>query len=114
MGRGAAEEAGDLTERSTEAADMKGKWVMLRLHAIGTLLSLHRGFSGGIPELVVVHVLVWQVPRCCHSLGIPSISGGIGAVDVAHDVGGYRWTPPHTLPYPQLDQGVATGSLVLA
>ena len=47
MGRGAAEDAGDSLERLTEAEDMRDKWVMLRLCAIGTLLSLHQGFSGG-------------------------------------------------------------------
>ena len=114
MGRGAAEETGDSLERSTEAEDMWDEWRMLRQLTAGLLLSLHRGFSGGIPELVVVHALVWLVPKCCHFQGTLSTSGGIGVVDVAHDVSGYGWTPPHTLLYPQLDQEVATDSSVLA
>ena len=75
-------------------------------------LSLHQDFSGGIPELVVAHALAWQVPKCCHSLGTLSISRGIGAADMAHDVGGYGWTPLHTPLLLQLDQGVAESSLV--
>ena len=88
MGKGAAEEAGDSLERLTEAEDMWSEWVMWRQCAIDSLLSLHRGFSGGIPELVVAHAPAWQVPKCYHFQDIPSTSGGIGAVDVAHDVGG--------------------------
>ena len=37
IGRGAAEEAGDSTERLTEAEDMEGEWGMLKLFAIGCL-----------------------------------------------------------------------------
>ena len=114
MGRGAAEEAGDSLERSTEAEDMGSEWRMLRQFVTGPLLSLHRGFSGGIPELVVAHAPAWLVPKCCHSLGILSTSGGIEAVNVAHDVGGCGWIPLCTLLFPQLDQGVATNSLALA
>ena len=114
MGKGAAEEAGDSLERLTEAEDMWNEWVMLRQCAIDPLLSLHRAFSGCIPELVVAHAPAWQVPMCCHSQGSPSTLGGIGAVDVAHDVSGCRWTPLHTLPFLQLGQGVAVNSLILA
>ena len=113
IGRGATEDAGDSFERLTEAEDMRDKWGMLRPLAIWVLLSLHWGFSGDIPELVVVHVPVWQVPKCCHSLDSLSTSGDTGAVDVAHDVGGYGWTPPCILLHPQLDQGVVANSLVL-
>ena len=114
MGRGAAEETGDSLERSTEAEDMWDEWRMLRQLAAGLLLLLHRGFSGGIPELAVVHVPAWQVPKCYHFQGILSTSGGIGAVDVAHDVGGYGWIPLGTLPFLQLNQGVAWNSLIRA
>ena len=114
MGRGAAEETGDSLERSTEAEDMWDEWRMLRQLAAGLLLSLHRGFSGGIPELVVAHAPAWPVPKCCHFQGILSTSGGIGAVDVAHDVGGCGWIPLRTLPFLQLDQGVAWNNLICA
>ena len=87
---------------------------MLKLLAIWGFLSLYWGFSGGIPELVVMHVPVWQAPKCCHSLGILSTSGGIGAVDMARDISGCGQTPLRTLPFPQLDQGVAMNSLALA
>ena len=79
-----------------------------------SLLSLLWGFFGGILELVVAHVPAWQVPMCCHSQDSPSTSGGSGAVNVAHDVGGCGWTPLHTLLFPQRDQGVAKNSLALA
>ena len=87
---------------------------MSRWFVTGLLLSLHWGFSGGIPEVVVVHAPVWPVPKCCHFQGIPSTSGGIGAVDMAHDVGGCGWIPLRTLPFLQLDQGVAWNSLIRA
>ena len=87
---------------------------MLKWLITGPLLSLCRGFFGGIPELVVVHALAWQAPKCCCFQGILSTLEGIGAVDVARDVGGYGWTPPRTLPYPQLSQEVAMDSSVLA
>ena len=93
---------------------MEDKWEMSRLLAIWDLLSLHWGFSGGIPELVAAHVPAWLAPRCCHSLGILSTSGDIGAVDVAHDVSGCGWTPLCTLLYLQLDQEVAANNLALA
>ena len=112
IGKGATEEAGDLFERLTDAEDMKVEWGVLKLLSTGSLLSLCWDFSGGTPELVVAHVLAWQAPKCCHSLGILSTSGGIGAVDVAHDVGGCGQTPLCTLPFLQLDQGVAESSLV--
>ena len=114
MGRGATEEAGDSLERLTEAEDMWDEWVMSRWFVTRLLLSLHRGFSGGIPELVVVHAPAWPVPKCCHFQGILSTSGGIGAVDVAHDVSGCGWTPLHTPQCPQSDQGVVKNSLVRA
>ena len=112
MGREATEEAGDSFERLTEAEDMWDEWVMLRQCAIDSLLSLHRGFYGGTPELVVAHAPAWRVPKCYHSQGIPPISGGIGAVGVAHDVGGCGWIPLRILPLLQLDQGVAWNNLI--
>ena len=114
MGRGATEEAGDSLERLTEAEDMWDEWGMLRQFVTGPLLSLYWGFSGGIPELVVAHAPAWPVPKCCHFQGTLSTSGGIGAVDVAHDVGGCGWIPLRTLPPLQLDQGVAWNNLFRA
>ena len=96
MGRGVAEDTGDSLERLTEAEDMWDEWKMLRQLTAGLLLSLHWGFSGGIPELVVAHAPAWPVPKCCHFRGTLSTSGGIGVVNVAHDVGGCGWTPLHT------------------
>ena len=87
---------------------------MLKQLITGPLLSLHRGFFGGIPELVVVHAPAWQAPRCCHSPDTLSTSGGIGAVDVAHDVSGCGWIPLRTLPFLQLGQGVAWNNLICA
>ena len=107
MGRGATEDARDSLERLTEAEDMWDEWAMSRQCATSPLLSLPRGFSGGIPELAVAHAPAWRVPKCYHFQGILSTSGGIGAVDVAHDVGGCGWTPLRILPLLQLDQGVA-------
>ena len=112
MGRGAVEEAGDSTERLTEAADMRGEGVMLKQPVTGSLLSLRRGFFGGIPELVVAHTPAWQVPKCCHFPGTLSTSGGTGAVDMAHDVGGCGRIPLRTLPFLQLDWGVAWNNLI--
>ena len=114
MGRGATEEAGDSLERLTEAEDMWDEWGMWRQLAAGLLLLLHRGFSGGIPELVVAHAPAWPVPKCCHFRGTLSTSGGIGVVDMAHDVDGCGWTPLHILPFLQLDQGVAWNSSLRA
>ena len=114
MGRGATEEAGDLLERLTEAEDMWDKWVMSRWFVTGLLLSLHQGFSGGIPKLVVVHAPAWPVPKCCHFQGILSTLGGIGAVDVARDIDGCGWTPLRILPSLQLDQEVAWNNLIRA
>ena len=88
MGRGATEEARDSLERLTEVEDMWDKWVMLNQSVTEPLLSLHWDFFGGILELVVVHAPAWLVPKCCHFQGTLSTSGGIGAVDVVHDVGG--------------------------
>ena len=88
--------------------------MLIVLLTTGPLLSSLQGFSGGIPELAVVHALAWQVPRCCHSQDSPSTSGDIGAIDVACDISGYGWTPPHILLYLQLDQGVAESSSALA
>ena len=113
MGRGTVEETGDSTERSTEAADMKGKWMMLKQLVTGPLLSLCRGFFGCIPELVVAHALAWQAPKCCCFQDILSTLEDIGAVDVARDVGGCRWTPLHILPFLQLDQEVVMDSSAL-
>ena len=98
MGRGMAEDAGDSLERSTEAEDIWNEWGMLRQLLVGCLLSLRWDFSGDIPELAVAHPLAWQAPKCCHSPGILSTSGHIGAVNMAHDVGGCGWTPLCTLP----------------
>ena len=114
MGRGAAEEAGDSLERSTEVEDMGSEGRMLKWFVTGSLLSLHRGFFGGIPELAVAHVHAWQAPKCYHSLDTLSISEGIGAVDVARDVGGCEWILLCTPRYPQSDQGVAESNLVRA
>ena len=113
IGRGATEEAGDSLERLTEAEDIWNEWGMLRQCAIDSLLSLHRGFSGGTPELAVAHVPVWQAPMCCRSQDSPFTSGGIGAGGMAHDAGGCGWTPLHTVLLLQLDQGVAESSSVL-
>ena len=114
MGRGATEEAGDSLERLTEAEDMWDEWIMLNQSVTEPLLSLHRGFFGGILKLVMAHALVWPVPKCCHFQGTLSTSGDIGAVDVAHDVGGCRWIPLRTLLSLQLDQGVVWNSLIHA
>ena len=93
---------------------MRNEWEMQRLFVSELLLSLHWDFSGGIPKLVVTYAPAWQVPKCCHFLGILSTSGDIRAVDVAHNVSGYGWTPLCTLPFLQLVQGVVANSLILA
>ena len=63
---------------------------MLKLLTSGCLLSLHWGFSGDTPELAMAHALAWQAPKYYYSLDILSISGGIGAVNVAHNVSDCR------------------------
>ena len=107
-------DAGDSFERLTEAEDMRDEWVMLKWLVAEPLLSLPRGFFGDIPELVVARALAWPVPKCCHFQGTLSTSGGIGAANMAHDVGDYGWTPLRTLPSLQLDQGVVANNLILA
>ena len=113
MGRGVAEKAGDLTKRSTKAEDMRVEWGMLKLLTSGCLLSLHQGFSGDTAELAMAHALAWQAPKCCCFQDILSTLEDIGAVDVARDVGGCRWTPLHILPFLQLDQEVVMDSSAL-
>ena len=93
---------------------MWDEWGMLVVSLVTELLlSWLWGFFGGIPELVVAHALAWQAPKCCCFQDILSTLEDIGAVDVARDVGGCRWTPLHILPFLQLDQEVVMDSSAL-